>query len=247
MNRETRSILIWKGVVDMSFIAGYIVGLEDSSPKLQHKSVTENGIVTADSGFDGLSSVDVNVSSGGEGGSGTIISTEGYDEILGLPELGHWTDDNGYTVKAVYGECCGARICFGAKGDYGEKKVSTYHTSYNIFDICIKDGQPLFAVHSGFISKDQIPYNSSDSKYEFLRFEVTLVDSDKIRYKRYYKETGSSGASMEKYQLNAHPFRRLIHTYTSTGVITSSDVIYTKSSVDQLAEAHEYLINHYTY
>lgn len=43
-----------------------------SAPKLQDKTITENGTYSADEGYDGLGTVTVNVPSGGGGSGGTI-------------------------------------------------------------------------------------------------------------------------------------------------------------------------------
>ena len=44
-----------------------------TTPKLQNKTITENGTYTADSGYDGLGSVSVEVESSGGGGVGISV------------------------------------------------------------------------------------------------------------------------------------------------------------------------------
>ncbi len=63
------------GTVDVTSYANANVNVQ---PNLQSKTATQNGMVTPDSGYDGLSSVAVNVASGGGGGNilyGTSVPT----------------------------------------------------------------------------------------------------------------------------------------------------------------------------
>lgn len=60
----------------VSQMASEISGIEtETAPKLQDKVITENGTYSADSGFDGLGSVTVEVASagGGSGGGNPLI------------------------------------------------------------------------------------------------------------------------------------------------------------------------------
>lgn len=62
-------------------------------PTLQNKTVTENGAVTADQGYDGLGTVTVNVSGGGGGSPGVYVGTENPLSSLG--------DDGDYYYKRI--------------------------------------------------------------------------------------------------------------------------------------------------
>lgn len=56
------------GTYDTTANNEIIVAVPTSQPNLQSKTVTQNGTVTADEGYDGLSDVVVNVQSGGGNG-----------------------------------------------------------------------------------------------------------------------------------------------------------------------------------
>ena len=72
------------GTVDVAQYANAAVNVQ---PNLQSKTATQNGTITPDSGYDGLSSVVVNVSGGGGGGGDWPF----IDEIVG--------GDTGFTAK----------------------------------------------------------------------------------------------------------------------------------------------------
>lgn len=98
------------GTHDVTEYAGAAVNVQ---PNLQSKSVTQNGVVTADSGYDGLSSVIVNVSGGG---GGVSTGTEPPSNDTGangdfyiqtyqggiLSSTGGATINSGVTINAMF-------------------------------------------------------------------------------------------------------------------------------------------------
>jgi hypothetical protein len=113
--------IIENGQYDVTEKASVNVVVPEREIVLQEKTVTENGEVTPDSGYDGLSKVVVNVPTGGSGGGEDLeaVLTE-QEEIIaelteelqkktsGEPNLGTCTVVIGVPSKTNYYICCEA-------------------------------------------------------------------------------------------------------------------------------------------
>ena len=76
---QTTKQITANGTVDTTTNDEVVVAVQ---PNLQSKTATENGTVTADSGYDGLSSVVVNVSGGGGGNAFSRATLTVDSEII---------------------------------------------------------------------------------------------------------------------------------------------------------------------
>ena len=106
-------IITMNGIQDVTQYANANV---DVQPNLQSKTVNQNGTVTPDQGYDGLSSVVVNVSGGGSGVvlSGTSAPTAaiGDNEDLYVQYTAHQGWDYVYGIVAIYRKVNGAWVSY---------------------------------------------------------------------------------------------------------------------------------------
>jgi hypothetical protein len=112
----------------------------DNTPNLQDKTITENGTYTADSGYDGLGSVTVNVASGNSGEGAT---QDGY-----VFKSGTVTNENVIETGLSYiKQICLYRKTFTSKGllcyMYNDELggIYTYCTSYSSYTKTVGHGQ----------------------------------------------------------------------------------------------------------
>lgn len=100
---QTRRNVTANGTYDTTTNDEVVVSVQ---PNLQSKTVTQNGTVTPDQGYDGLSSVVVNVSGGGSGVvlSGTTAPTAaiGNNEDLYVKYSGNPDWNYTYRIDAIY-------------------------------------------------------------------------------------------------------------------------------------------------
>lgn len=124
--------------------SGVIVSVPSSQPNLQSKTVNQNGTVLPDAGYDGLSSVVVNVSGGGGSfatavchgpNNATVTATDGVTTLTGvissgkvsfdIPNSGTWTFTCGDIIVEKSITAQGSTVTFSIYFEITQNNISS--------------------------------------------------------------------------------------------------------------------------
>ena len=198
----------------MSFIAGYLLGLEEGSGVIQPLTVTQNGQYNAPEGVDGFNPVVVNVP---VGDSPTL------DDLVSLPtqatlEYGRFKNEYKllYTPQNVFNMHQSTVY----RPGFHQPEVTFSRYLYSVVCVVNKNGTPYYAF-SGFLTLEEyFKYyseyvdNMPELKYLFQKSEIKKVEFVSLTTKNLY----SSGAA--DYNYNYEVVRT---TYNSDGSIKKEE------------------------
>lgn len=214
----------------MSFIAGYLLGLGDSSsaPVIESLTVTANGTYTAPEGVDGYSPVNVNVPNG-----------DLVDYIKSQPSFATYDYGNGWTADIMIIDDISHLELVIPGINFSGNQIYSYtagiHNSvrinYNGKFMWANLKNQFWTTHRWNLTNGEL---SSRADFTFTNVNITSATKDIIRYTADYNE-------VETYFDGRDPY---IDTGTAnngeayTGQFNSMCKVITALSIDRLAEAY---------